>query len=264
MDASTRKIFGMIHLAPLPGTPYYEAKSFERLVDTAVNSAISLQRGGAHGCLIQTVDRVYQADDSSDPARIAAVSIIVNEIIKKTTPRFSVGVQLMKNSIEPSLAIAKVAGANFIRATAVVGSTLTDCGMINGDPYKTMSYRRLIDADNIQIFADIATQHYKSSLSIAELSRYAQRVGVDAVTICYPDKESTLAAIESARLAAPRLQVFVAGYTNHDNAADLLSFSHGAFVGNCLESGGWGGEIDENKVRSYMKIISQLPPLESL
>ena len=64
-----RAVLGMIHLQPLPGTPFYKEGSFNQILDTAVQSARALYDGGADGCLVQTVDRIYSVKDESDPAR---------------------------------------------------------------------------------------------------------------------------------------------------------------------------------------------------
>ncbi len=41
-------------------------------------------------------------------------------------------------------------------------------------------------------------------------------------------------------------------------AARLLAAADGAYVGTCLERGGWGGQIDPARVRSYMDIVRGL------
>jgi uncharacterized protein len=81
----------MIHLQPLPGTPFYEDGSFGRILEVAVRSARALHEGGADGCLVQTVDRVYGVADEADPARTAAVSLIVRDIVQATGEGFQVG-----------------------------------------------------------------------------------------------------------------------------------------------------------------------------
>jgi hypothetical protein len=47
--------------------------------------------------------------------------------------------------------------------------------------------------------------------------------------------------IASVRKAVPGVPVILSGYTSHGNAARLLAAADGAFVGTCLERGGWGG-----------------------
>ena len=96
----------MVHLPPLPGKPFHKEGSFGQIVDVAVASARALAEGGADGCLVQTVDRVYHPGGDSDPARTAAMVLVVNAIAQAVNEGFQVGVQLTRNTLESSLARA--------------------------------------------------------------------------------------------------------------------------------------------------------------
>ena len=93
-------IIGMVHLGPMPGTPYYKEGSYPQILERAVADGTALFRGGASGCLVQTIDRVYSTTDEADPARIAAVANIVREIAKVTGPEVQIGVQILRNAIQ--------------------------------------------------------------------------------------------------------------------------------------------------------------------
>lgn len=259
MPASERKIYGMVHLQPLPGTPFYAPGSFERTLEAAVRAAQVLASGGADGCLVQTVDRVYDALDESDPARTAAMSLIVSSIVQQVGAGFVTGVQMMRNAIKPSLAVAKVSGATFIRATALVGTTPSDAGPIHGDPYDVMMYRRHIDAADVAVIADIASLHHTPARAIGDLARHALRVGAAAVAVGSPEEAQTLEWIAEIRRAAPGLPIFISGHTHHENVARIVVHADGVFVGSCIESGGFGGEIDQARVASYVKAVRDLP-----
>ncbi|GAA2348816.1 BtpA/SgcQ family protein [Streptomyces violaceusniger] len=258
----TRKsVLGMVHLRPLPGTPFYEEGSLEKILETAVSSARALHEGGADGCLIQTVDRVYSVEDESDPARTAAMSLIVRAVVQATGPEFQVGVQLMRNALKASLAVAKVAGGTYIRAGAVVGATLTTHGMVQADPLGVMEYRGKIGAMGIKVIAEVDSMHFRwfgEEKTTAEVARAARYVGADAVSLCHPDEDTALEMIASVRRAVPDVPVLLAGHTNHDNAARLMAAADGAFVGTCLERGGWGGQIDIDRVKRYVDIVRAL------
>ena len=92
-------VLGMIHLGTMPGTPFYEEGSYEATFEKALSDAQSLYAGGADGCLVQTVDRVYVKGDESEPARVAGVANIVRAIDKATGPEFQIGVQIMRNAL---------------------------------------------------------------------------------------------------------------------------------------------------------------------
>lgn len=261
-DLGKRKVvLGMIHLQPLPGTPFHEEGSLDVIVTTAVQSARALDKGGADGCLVQTVDRTYHVRDVSDPARTASMTLIVRSIVEATSDEFQVGVQLMPNAIRASLAAAKVGGGSFIRAGAIVGRTLSPHGMIEADPHRVMEYRDKIRAWDIKIVADVDSMQFKwlgSRRSTAEIARNARQVGADAVALGHPDEAATLDMIDSVRKTSPDVPIILAGHTNHENAARLLAEADGAFVGTCLEAGRWGGRIDAERVAAYMEIVRGL------
>src|ERR687891_506686 len=107
-DALGRKkvVLGMVHLRPLPGTPFYQEGTIEQTLVKAVADATALYQGGADGCLIQTVDRVYPAADEADYARVAAMATITKAVADATGPEFQIGVQIMGNGLKASRPVA--------------------------------------------------------------------------------------------------------------------------------------------------------------
>jgi uncharacterized protein len=257
-----RTIIGMVHLQPLPGTPFHRPGSLAAITDRAVESAVALAEGGADGCLVQTVDRVYDARDATDPARVAAMALIVRAVVEATGDGFAVGVQLMRNAVRASVAVAAVAGASFVRAGAFVGRSVTVHGTITGDAPGVLDYRRLIGAQQVSIVAEIDSRHHRPepNLGVAELAGAAAAAGADAVVVGHPDGARTLASIAQVRRAEPELPIILAGHTDHSNAADLLGVADGAFVGSCLEQDGWGGRVDQELVERYVGIVRGIEP----
>lgn len=253
-------IIGMVHLGPSPGTPFYEEGSYQKNLARAVADATALYRGGADGCLVQTIDRVYPTKDAADPARIAAVANIVYEIARATGPEFQIGVQILRNAIQASLAVAKVSGGAFLRCAALVGVTMTADGLVESDPLAVMQYRRRLNAMDIKLIAEVHSMHFKSQDGTppTEIARAAVNAGADAVSLGDPDEERSMELIRTVRAALPDTPIFLPGYTNHENASRLLPEVDGAFVGTCLERSGWGSAIDEERVRAYMEIVAGL------
>ncbi len=254
-----KAVLGVIHLDPLPGTPLFEPGSFPRTLERAVESAVALREGGAGGCLIQTVDRVYATGDESDPARIAAMTLIVRAVAEAAGKDWEVGVQIMRNALSASLAVAKVAGGTFIRAGALVGMTLSPHGLVEANPLDTMDYRKKIDAGDVKVVADVDSMQFKwlgGGRSTARVARDAMVVGADAVALSDPDVEVALAMIASVRQAVPDMPIILAGNTDHATAARLLAAADGAFVGGCLKDA--EGRIDRERVRAYTDIVRAL------
>lgn len=251
-------IVGLVHLLPLPGTPFFEAGSLEKNIEKAVADALALSRGGAHGCLIQTVDRAYGNQDDTDYARVAAMARIVDAVRKAVPKDFLVGVQLMWNCITPSLAVAKVCGADFVRCTALVGVSDSPYGTVEAQPLKVQEYRRKLDAMDIALIAEIQGYHFQGGdgdpiKELCSRAYFAAYAGADAVEIVDKDEE------KNNRMAQAVMQmgipVVLGGGTNAGNVKSRMRYARMALVGSCFEKKGWGGAVDESAVREYMKSL---------
>jgi membrane complex biogenesis BtpA family protein len=254
-------VIGMVHLLPLPGTPYYEEGNVEKSLDKAVADATALYEGGADGCLIQTVDRVYPAGDEADYARVAAMAAIVRAVASATGPEFQIGVQILWNALKASAAVAKVCGGSFLRCTALVGATLTPAGIAQGNSLEFHAYRSNLGAQNIKLIAEVESMHFKwlgGGKSTAEVARLAASAGAHAVEVAHPDEATNARLVRDIKQAFPNLPVILGGHTNHENVARRLAQADGAFVGSCFETEGWGGRIDIDRVRQYVEIVSRL------
>lgn len=256
-----KTIIGMVHLGAMPGTPYYEEGSYENTFEQAVRDARALDEGGAAGCLVQTVERVYPTKDEADYARVVGVGNIVHAIAKETRPDFQIGVQIMTNSLQASVAVAKVSGGSFLRCFALVGQSLSPWGMIEANPLPFLRYRQRIQATHIKLIAEVDGMHFKwhgEEKPVAAIARTAVRAGADAVEVAHADEETNLKQIHDIKVAMPDVPVILGGYTNHENAARRLAKADGAFVGSAFEPGGWGTSIDAQAVRDYMEIVNKL------
>lgn len=253
--AGRKHIIGLVHLLPLPGTPFYKDESLCENIEKAVADVQALVRGGAHGCLIQTVDRVYPSGDDTDYARVAAITLIVDAVRKAAPEGFLVGVQLMWNCITPSLAVAKVCGADFVRCTALVGVSDSPYGTIEANPLKVQAYRRQIGAQDIALIAEIQGYHVKGAdedpiKALCSRAYFATYAGADAVEIVDKDEETNGRMARAIR--AMGIPVVLGGATNAENASRRMADADMALVGSSFEKKGWGGAIDEEAVRAYM------------
>ena len=253
-------VIGMVHLLPLPGTPFYQEGNMEQALEKAVADATALYHGGADGCLVQTVDRVYPAADEADYARVAAMAAITKAVADATGPEFQIGVQIMVNALKASIAVAKVCGGSFLRCTALVGATLTASGMVQANPHDFLTYRTSIGANQVKLIAEVNSMHFRwmGEKPTAEVARMAARMGAAAVEVAHPDEETNARLVREIKQAMPHLPVILGGHTNHENVARRLAAADGVFVGTCLEAEGWGSRVDVERVREYVKIVASL------
>jgi membrane complex biogenesis BtpA family protein len=256
-----RVIIGMVHLDPMPGTPFYEEGSFEETLENALRDAKALEQGGAAGCLVQTVDRSYPTGEKVDYARVIGVAHIVRAIAQETKPEFQIGVQIMANALKASLAVAKTSGGSFLRCYALVGQTLSGWGMIEARPESFFRYRRYIGADSVKIIAEVDGMHFKwygEERPVHEVARLARYAGANAVEVAHADEDQNLRQIQDIKAHLPDLPVILGGHTNHENVARRLAHADGAFVGSAFQPGGRTGPVDAALVREYMSIVQSL------
>ena len=253
-------VIGMVHLLPLPGTPFYQEGSMAQTLEKAVTDATALYQGGADGCLIQTVDRVYPAGDEADYARVAAMAAVAKAVSDATGPEFQIGVQIMVNALKASVAVAKVCNGSFIRCAALVGATPSAGGMIEANPHDFLTYRNGIGAQRIKLIAEVNSRHFHwlGDRSTADIARMAARVGAAAVEVAHTDEETNAKLIREIKQALPHLPVILGGHTTHENVARRLAEADGAFVGACLKVDRWDGRVDVERVRAYVDIVANL------
>ena len=78
-----KAVLGMVHLPPLPGTPFYEDGSFASTLEIAVGLGPRAGRGRRRW--LPGADRGpgVSTGEESDPARTAAVALIVSAIAQR-------------------------------------------------------------------------------------------------------------------------------------------------------------------------------------
>ena len=250
-------VLGMIHLLPLPGTPFYKEGNLRASSEKALHDASALYEGGADGCVIQTVDQVYQNGDEVDFARLASVAIIVHEVVNSMPGDFQVGIQILFNALNASLAVAQVCGGSFIRSAVFIGATSNSAGIARANPNSFQNYRRKIDAASIAVTAEIHGMHYHDleNHEVVTLAEDAVQAGADAIEIADVDEVVNECLILRIKEKLPHLPVFLGGYTNHENVLRRIRYADGVFVGSCFQSEGWGGRIESAKVREYVRLL---------
>ena len=253
-------VFGMIHLLPMPSTPFYTEGNIQKSLDKALRDAEALQKGGASGCLIQTSDKIYTKDDDTDYCRVATMAMIAGRVKSIVDPDFKIGVQLMINCITPSLAVAKAVNADFIRCSVLIGESKTSVGHIEADPYKVLQYRNLINAHGIDMISEALSVHFKSEYDKTSLQMRAKRaigVGAAAIEVASDDATMNEQLIQDIKEIGD-IPVVLGGRTNLENCKERMKYADGVFVGRCFENNNWGGNVDPSIVKEYMDKIHEI------
>ncbi len=255
-------VIGCIHLLPMPNTPYYKSGDLERSVEKAVRDARTLKENGADGCIIQNVDGIFVPTDDTDYVNVACMASVGTHVRTEVGKDFLVGVQIMWNSITPSLAAAKACGADFTRCAALTGVSRSPFGAIEGNPMKVMNYRRYIDAEHVAMIAEISGYHFLNEQEynreiVVSHAKDALTAGGNAIELFAKDEEINEKMVRDVKEAFD-VPVILGGGTNIENAARRLKYADGAIVGTCFEKGVWGGSVQADAVKAYVENVRKV------
>lgn len=246
-----KPVIGVIHLPPLPGYP--ESPGIEDVIEAALIDLDALASGPADAVLVENEnDRPHRVEAARET--IAAMTRVTRELVAKAggTP---IGVEILLNDPEASLAVALCAGASFIRTDYFVDpmERPEHGGAMRIDPEAVIAYRRRIGADRVLILADVQVKYARmlEERSLARSAALARRHGADGIVVTgsITGDPPSVEAIREAKAGAVEVPVLVGSGLTASNARELLGTADGAIVGTSLKS---GERIEAKKVQEIV------------
>jgi uncharacterized protein len=252
--SSGKVLIGVVHLPALPGYP--QSPGLERVVEKALSDLSALEAGGIAGVLVENEeDRPHRVDAA--PETLAAMTRVARELVvarKERTTR--IGVEILLNDPEASLAAAKMADASFIRTDYFVDpmERPEHGGAMRIDPDALLAYRKRIGAEDVLLLADVQVKYARMLVdrTIRESARLAGEKGADAIVVTgsVTGEAPEPADVEAAKDGADGLPVLVGSGIDTKNAHALLSVADGAIVGTSLKT---GSDVDRAKVEELVR-----------
>jgi membrane complex biogenesis BtpA family protein len=256
-----RLLIGMVHLLPLPGSPRW-AGSLEAVVARAVADAHALVAGGFHACLVENYGDAPFTAGRVDPATVAAMAVVVAEVRRAVTAL--VGVNVLKNDAGAALAVAAATGAAFIRSNVHVGAVVGDQGLIQGDAYTTLRYRRLLGTET-RLFVDVGGKHAVplAPVELEQVARDAAERGLaDALVVSGPatGQPTDPGDVKRVRAVLPERPLLVGSGVTPETIGPLLAIADGVIVGTWLkESGRTTNPVDAARVAALARAAAEVP-----
>ena len=207
-----------------------------RLIDHALADLAAFEAGGLAGVLVENEhDRPHRVQAAAET--VAAISVIAHELVR-ASHGIAVGVEILLNDPEASLAAAHAAGARFIRTDYFVDRMRRpEHGELRIDPAAVLAYRARIGGDGILVLADIQVKYAEliEPRTLAESARLAGAHGADAVIVSgsRTGEPPSGADLASARAGA-EVPVLIGSGLDDANARRLLQLADGAIVGTSL------------------------------
>ena len=248
-----KAIIGVIHLPALPGYP--QSKGLDHAIEKALADLAALEAGGADGVLVENeYDRPHTV--LSAPETTACMTRITREVAA-AAKRAVVGIEILLNDPEASLAVARAAGARFIRTDYFVDPMTRPehGGAMRIDPTAVIAYRERIGAAEVLLLADIQVKYARMLVErgLDESARLARAHRADAVIVSgdATGDPPSAASVALAKRGAGDMPVLIGSGLDAANAPDLLAAADGAVVGTSLKVGDY---IAAERVAAIMTV----------
>jgi uncharacterized protein len=248
---SAKPIIGVIHLPPLPG--FAGSPGIDAVLEKALADQRTLESGGVDAVLVENEeDHPHQV--TAGAATIAHMTRVATALVARATQ--PVGVEILLNDPEASVAVAAASGAAFIRTDYFVDRMeRAGYGEMRIDPIGLLACRRRLGADHVLVLADIQVKYARmlEPRPLAQSAALAREHGADAVIVTgdATAQAPTVADIEDARRGAAPCHVLIGSGLDARNAEALLAVSDGAIVGTSFKI---GDRVSADRVRAIVGI----------
>jgi uncharacterized protein len=257
LNAHRKVLIGVVHLQPLPGSPGWGG-DVDRLIDFALRDALAYERGGAHALFIENFGDIPFTKGSVAAETIAAMAAAGRAIRQHV--KLPIGFNVLRNDARAALALCAVCGGAFVRVNVHTGAMLTDQGLIEGNAYETLRYRRQL-CPGAQIFADVHVKHAVplGNWTIEDAARDTVERGLaDALIVSGAGTglATDFSDVERVRRTAPGTKVLLGSGVTVANVRDFLPLADGFIVGSSLKKGGKvANPVDAQRVAALRRAI---------
>lgn len=256
---TARPLFGMLHLPPLPGSPHY-AGNMQVVIDAALRDAQILSEAGFAGLIIENLGDAPYYPDQVPAETVAAMSVVAAHVRRQTS--LPVGVNVLRNDAQSAIAIAAAADLQFIRVNILIGTSVTDQGIISGQAHLLARTRQRLRADNVLIFADIRVKHAAPLVErelAQEIDDLFERALADAIIVSGTGSGKPVDAnfLSEVKKLSGNRPVLIGSGLNFENAKELLAVADGAIVGSSIKvDGKIHSRVDSQRIKKLYTEIS--------
>ncbi len=253
--ASSKPVIAMIHIGALPGTPA-GGRPLREIEAQALREAKIYREAGVHGLMLENMHDTPYLRGRVGPEIVATMAVVARAV--KVATALPCGVQVLAAANQEALAVALAAGLDFIRAEGFAFAHVADEGFIQSSAAELLRYRRVIGAEQVQVWADVKKKHSSHAItadvSIGATAHAVEFMRGDAVIVTGAvtgdaPKPKDVRAVKQAT----RLPVYLGSGVTAANVGGFLVEADGFIVGSEFKTGGhWAGAVDAKRVKRFM------------
>jgi membrane complex biogenesis BtpA family protein len=256
-----KPIIGMIHVGALPGTPANH-QTVSEIITNAVREARIYRDCGVDGVIIENMHDVPYLQGAVGPEIVAAMTMIGFAVkIKSGLP---VGIQVLAAANLEAMAVAHAANLDFVRVEGYAFAHVADEGLIQSSAAKLLRYRKLLGAEDVQVWADIKKKHSShvitADISLGATSEAVEFMRGDAVIVTgnVTGDAPQLRDVTEVK-AHCKLPVILGSGIDAHNITEFHAIADGFIIGSAFKlNGHWKNLVDEQRVKTLMNMVWQL------
>lgn len=257
-----KTVIGVIHSLPLPGSPNYDGEPMEDIVAFAVAEAGRYKDGGVDGLIVENHgDIPFAKPDRLGPETAAAMAVMTDAVRRQSG--LPIGVNILANGAVQALAVAKAAGAAFVRVNQWSNAYVANEGLMDGPAGEAARYRAWLRAKSVRIFADVHVKHGAHAITgdrtITELARDNEFFDAD-VAIATGQRTGDSATMDELQTIASgtSLPVAVGSGVTPDNVGDIFTVADAVIVASYLKhEGAWWNPVDPDRLQVFMQAVEK-------
>ena len=160
------------------------------------------------------------------------------------------------------MAVAHAAGLDFIRAEGYAYAHVADEGLIQASAAKLLRYRRMIDAERIQVWTDVKKKHsahaITADVSLGATAETVEFMGADCVIVTgsVTGEAPQVSDVREAK-AHCHLPVFLGSGISENNIGEFYDEADGFIIGSSFKIDGlWSNTIEATRVTALMRKVN--------
>ncbi len=239
MTTSLPHLIGVIQLPSLAGAPSGSDRHPADLLQTAgllaVREAQIFAQAGFDGVLLENTGDAPYYRTATPPETVASMAIIAAAV--REAVKIQLGIQVLKNDAQASLAIAAVTGCDFVRMAF----------SIENDPAFLLRERERL-CGPLTILADLASE---------EIEALALN-GVEGRVISGRTPPLATLQLMSQVARENNIPLYLSEGVSLDKLSELRPWIDGVLIGSAFRKGkGSGSTLDSKKVREFARTYNR-------
>lgn len=258
-----KPIIGMVHSLPLPGSPLFKKHTLPEVYDYAVREAEVLVACGVDGLLIENAGDVPFVKQEYLGPETAACIAVMGERIRQGTA-LPIGVNVVANAAHWSIAATQAFGGQFVRVNQWANAYVANEGFVEGPAGIALRYRAMLEAEDIEVFADVHVKHGSHAITgdrpVKELARDNEFFDCAAlIATGLRTGDPTRAEEVDAIRAGSSLPILVGSGISLENCTELLRHADGAILGvSVKDPPAMSSPTNPEKLRAFMAAVKEL------